>query len=185
MDDLEKFARTYRDKARNVHYIPQGVVSNYRMGDVTGVLLYRKDIWQVEMWIVPPHYVVPEHTHPNVDSYEMYLGGNIRFSRNGEWATPDDFIAPKDGGIVGRMIRVNANDAHGGVSGDGGGVFLSIQKWLNGHKPHTVAADWDGKAFNDDHQSKVTVGNAEEKGEATWRDAATSASQPPDFSIQG
>ncbi len=185
MDDLEKFAFTYREQARGTHYIPQGEVSNYRMGDVTGVLLYRKGVWQVEMWIVPPNYIVPEHTHPNVDTYEMYLGGDIAFSHDGYWAGEDKLIPMRDDTQVGTLIRVNSDDKHGGAFGPRGGVFLSLQRWMNGHKPHTVASDYEGKAFNDGHQTSVTYGKTSAKGEATWRDAATKETSPPYFMAQG
>ena len=33
-------------------------------------------------------YVVPEHTHPNVNSYEIYLTGTIFFSHSGKWVYP-------------------------------------------------------------------------------------------------
>jgi hypothetical protein len=62
---------------------------------------------------------------------------------------------------------------HGGVVGEGGGVFLSVQHWLNGVKPHCVAADYDGVAMGEDHLAKVVYGKASAKRTLTAKDAAS------------
>ena len=37
---------------------------------VSGIVLYRNEQFQVELFICQPNLVIPEHTHPDVDSYE-------------------------------------------------------------------------------------------------------------------
>jgi hypothetical protein len=32
------------------------------------------------VFIVPENTIIPEHVHPNVDSIEVYMGGNIHDS---------------------------------------------------------------------------------------------------------
>ena len=90
-------------------------------------------------------YVVPEHTHPNVNSYEVFLSGkgNMFFSHSGKWVYPkhpDIYYYKKC-----RCIRVNNNDLHGAVVKPGvGGKFISVQHWLNGVKPSCVGLDYQG-----------------------------------------
>ena len=50
---------------------------------VSGVVLYRRDNFQVELFICQPNTVIPEHTHPDVDSYECFLYG-MKFTHSGE-----------------------------------------------------------------------------------------------------
>ena len=150
----------------------------WKIQDVTSILLYRQGQFQVQMFAVPEHTIVPEHTHPNVDSIEVYVGGNIAFSHSGKYIVPKDSIFAKDGplGVCSRRgltVRVRPNDVHGGVVGEGGGVFLSVQHWLNGVKPHCVAADYDGLAMGEDHLAKVVYGKASAKRKLTAKDAAS------------
>ena len=73
----------------------------------------------------------------------------------------------------GRVIRVRSNDKHGGVFGPSGGVFFSVQRWLNGVKPHCVSADYNGVVMGPDHMAGVVFGDAELKPELTPTDAAS------------
>ena len=65
------------------------------------------------------------------------------------------------------------NDVHGGVFGEGGGVFLSVQHWLNGVKPHCVSADYDGITMGEHHLAGVKYGEAKAKKKLTAKDAAS------------
>lgn len=89
------------------------------------------------MFAVPEGTIIPEHTNPNVDSIEVYVGGNIRFSHSGKYIYPKEALHARDGPLGcasrrGMTIRLRPNDLHGGTFGEGGGLFLSVQHWLNG-----------------------------------------------------
>ena len=90
-------------------------------------------------------FVVPEHTHPNINSYEILLSGrrNMFFSHSGKWVYPkhpDIYYYKKY-----RCIRVNNNDLHGAVvKPEREGKFISVQHWLNGVKPSCVGMDYKG-----------------------------------------
>jgi len=96
-------------------------------GDVTETLIYRNQQFQVEQLSVAPNTVLTPHGHPNVDSYMVYVSGQLQFDVGGDSHTPS---IPYD-----EFIRVPAGCVHGGNTGQNGGVFLSIQHWLNGVKP--------------------------------------------------
>ena len=151
-----------------------------RIEDTTSIVWFRDGQFQVELFIVPPNYIIPEHTHPNVDSYEVYLGGQIKFSHTGKWVNdyelePSEQANPGTALNRGRVIRVKPTDRHGGQFGPSGGVFMSVQHWLNGVKPHCVAADYIGAVVGPDHLSKVKYGSAfmKETGPLIPNDAAT------------
>lgn len=141
--------------------------ATWKIQDVTSILLYREPPYQVQLFAAPENTIIPEHTHPNVDSYEVYVGGNINFSHSGKYVFTDDQIKEdpdfKTAVSRGKVIRVLPNDWHGGTFGPGGGVFLSVQKWLNGVEPHCVAADYIGVVMGEDHFNKVVSGKPELK----------------------
>ena len=175
-DPLEQFAKWFINESPRFGLIPfHNAVHNIQ--DVISVIWYRKKPFQVQMFIVPPNYVIPEHTHPNVDSYEFYLGGQINFSLNGTWTTekfenlePDAFgCAP----FKGHVIRVHPSSLHGGTFGPAGGVFMSIQHWLNDVDPHCVSLDYDGVVVGPDHLKKVKFGKPVLKENLSEADAAS------------
>jgi quercetin dioxygenase-like cupin family protein len=175
MDELEKFLLEVFENSSFLGQIPL-FNAVHTIEGVTSVIWYREPPFQVQLFIAPPNYIVPEHTHPNVDSFEIYLGGQIRFSHSGKFTAPEaSFTIPAFDGTAlsrGNSIRVRPNDVHGGIVGPSGGVFMSVQHWLNGVEPHCVAADYTGVTMGSDHFSKVKAGNPELKAVLTKKDAA-------------
>ena len=149
---------------------------------MTAVLWYRKDPFQIQMFVVPPNHIIPEHTHPNVDSYEVYPGGQIRFSHTGKFIIDEAGLdVPNEHGLSkvrGRIIRVKPNDKHGGVFSPSGGVFFSVQRWLNGVPPHCVSADYNGVVMGLEHMAGVVFGDPELKPTLTATDAASRETGP-------
>lgn len=160
-DELEKFCEWALNNIPTIGAIPlHGAV--HKIEDVISVTWYRSGQFQIQMFIVPPNYVIPEHTHPNVDSIEVYLGGQIRFSHLGKFVVPEEmYDTPGDYGLSqarGGLVRVKPDEIHGGIFGPSGGVFMSVQHWLNGVEPHCVAADYTGPTMGADHFKKVIFG---------------------------
>ena len=133
-------------------------------GNVMSGVWYRKDKFQVELFMIAGPWIIPEHIHPNVDSYEVLLGGQIRFSRNGKWLIPETYQIDVDekgtSPYRGETVRVNHDTPHGGVVGSGGAMFFSVQKWLNDIEPHSVGLDWSGITSSKEHLEKLKFGNA-------------------------
>lgn len=175
-DELEDFLHWFLTKAPSIGMIPfYEAVDNVE--GVTKILWYRRDEFQVQLFAVPPNYIIPEHVHPNVDSFEVYLGGQINFSHGGKFVNTkwEDSIPDRYGlsPFRGAVIRVRPHDIHGGVFGPAGGVFMSVQRWLNGVKPHCVAADYTGVVMGPDHASKVVFGDYVVKQDLMPMDAAS------------
>ena len=122
---------------------------------VTGVVIFRKDAFQVQHFIVNPNVVIPDHKHPNVDSYEVALAG-MQFSYRGEqtelsWDQGDDNGLPRD---ALQSLRVHPSDKHGALASPQGGTFLSVQHWLNGVTPTSVGNDWEGETMGASHDEQ-------------------------------
>jgi quercetin dioxygenase-like cupin family protein len=166
MDELDLFLKWSLDNLTLIGRVPYAQPI-WKIQDVTSVLMYRENQFQIQMFIVPEGVIIPEHTHPNVDSYEVYVGGNIKFSHSGKYVLTKELEGEnpdtKTALARGNVIRVKPEDKHGGVFGPGGGVFLSVQHWLNNVKPHCVAADYIGTVMGEDHYDKVICGKPELK----------------------
>ena len=100
---------------------------------LSGTTLYRSYPFQVELFIAKPNIVIPPHIHPNVDSYEVWVSGDIDFMRKGKW-----YNHPHEN----PKIRVKHNNIHGAKTGNLGGSFLSIQKWLDNTHPDFIGNNW-------------------------------------------
>jgi len=143
-DDLEVFKNWWLSNRPINTY--EGAKPCYH-ADIAGTVLYRQYPYQVQLFITPPNTLIEEHLHPNVDSFEVYLTGDIAFTCNGHI-----FDSPK----IGESIRVKTSYWHGGKTGELGATFLSIQKWLNGAQPSSVANDWHD-AKNQKSGNKVNI----------------------------
>ena len=126
---------------------------------VSGVVLYRVKPYQVELFICQPNLIIPEHTHPDVDSYELFLYG-MKFTHSGETVmSKDDALEEENGYPLNayQTIRVKPNDLHGGTASDKGGAFISIQHWLNDVEPTHVSSNWDGNSMGTKHSEQAKL----------------------------
>lgn len=117
---------------------------------IQGMVLCRMPPYQAELFVGFGPGLVPNHAHPNVDSFEVALSGDIRFIVEGRLALPEEVLRSHEDGTMlamGSMVRVRAGAWHGAMVGEGGGAFLSLQRWLNGVAPTSVALDWEGPGF--------------------------------------
>jgi len=113
------------------------------VADTHGVVLYRQEPYQVELFNVKPNSEIVAHVHPNVDSFEVFVNGDIEFLCDGVWYRQEQ---------LGASIRVLPSSWHGGKFGPRGGCFISIQKWLNGVEPKFVGDDWTGSDHSRSYQ---------------------------------
>jgi len=135
-DDLENFKNWWISN-RSINTPKENALSH--VNDTHGVVLYRQDCYQVELFNVKPNSEIKPHIHPNVDSFEMFVGGDISFMCDDVWYDQD---------LIGATIRVPPSSYHGGKFGERGGCFISIQKWLNNKTPRFVGDDWVDKENN-------------------------------------
>ena len=132
-DPVQALAKWYLDEAPSIGAAPFHCAVS-RIGCVSGAVLLRHYPFQIQLFICPPDIIIPEHTHPDVDSYEVYIGGQIDFMINGSSVSPlEKRIADEEGwaALRGSVIRVKPTTKHGGKIGKEGGIFVSVQQWLN------------------------------------------------------
>tara|TARA_R110002020_G_scaffold473916_1_gene703966 strand:- start:688 stop:1179 length:492 start_codon:yes stop_codon:yes gene_type:complete len=124
---------------------------------IAGITLYKKQPYQVQLFICEPNTVITEHSHPNIDSYEMFLYG-MEFSHKGKIIIDKRMSMLRKKNIP-RLsnvtLRIKPNDLHGALSSEKGGAFISIQKWLNNMNPTHVSKDWQGQPLGDKHKIQL------------------------------
>lgn len=134
-----------RPPARGIMHV------TFEDGAALSCVLHRSGCFQVEQFTVLPREggsTFPDHRHPNVDSIEYFMAGEIRFRLRGlDVATAEAAAAVGEDGaalLAGRRLPVRAVDLHGGWVGAGGAMFLSIQRWQHDIVPSSVLLDWAG-----------------------------------------
>lgn len=142
---------------------------------------YREGQFQVQVFNFTDlkYVIVPEHTHPNVNSYEVGISGDVHFTHGQKWFYPRHpalhyYKSPKTNKKY-RCIRVNNTDIHGALIGPKGGIFLSVQQWLNNTNPSCVAMDYDGYGISE-NQSKIAGVKYKQR---TWKMAASKENGNP------
>jgi len=135
--------------------------------DICSIVLHKFGQYQTELFVAPREWntttkprnnnftdlkgakKMEQHRHPNVDSFEVPLCGNIDFFKNGEPVAPREKVfgvSPKGQSLLfGTFTRILPVDWHGASFGPGGGSFMSVQHWLNGVVPSSVGMDWEGQ----------------------------------------
>lgn len=158
-DDLSYFANWYltSEKIDRI-YTPFKNPLLFIEG-VSGIVLYRSKPYQVELFICQPNLIIPEHTHPDVDSYECFLYG-MKFTHSGETVmSEEEALEEQDGYPINayQTIRVKPNDLHGGTASKNGGAFISIQHWLNDVEPTHVSSNWNGDSMGKQHSNQAKL----------------------------
>lgn len=154
-DPTVEFALWY---SKNHQPVPPADAPIHRYNGLTSIVMYRQGDYQVELFILDPDLETPDHAHPNVDSVEIFFCGDLYFRHLKTLLTTHDqcqLVQPNGvQQLHGSMWRVRENESHGVSSGPRGCSFLSVQRWLNGVKPHSVGKDWiddaTGNTFNKD-----------------------------------
>ena len=128
-----------------------------RVGAFSGLVLYRKAPYQVQLWQCDPNSEIPDHSHPHVDSIQQYLSGEMSLRLNGREVMPMNTVKDDGSGYStarGAFIRVRPTDNHGATIGPMGACFLTYQHFLD-NNPRSVHMDWEGEPLSDEHAMEI------------------------------
>lgn len=153
-DDLKEFKNWFLKN--NTIQVPYDNPLMFIDG-IFGITLYKKKPYQVQLFICEPNTEITEHSHPNIDSYEMFLYG-MEFSHKGKIIIDKRMSMLRKKNIprlANVTLRIKPNDIHGALSSNKGGSFISIQKWLNNINPSHVSKDWTGKPLGKKHKIQL------------------------------
>lgn len=116
----------------------------YDYGPVRSLVVYRHGSYQVELFTIVANAGFPEeHRHPDVESYEVHMCGQIQLTLNGVLSCPTRLRLPH--GRRQYVTHIRETDWHGAAPLPTGGAFVSVQRWLHDVPPTSVGLNWEGK----------------------------------------
>jgi len=125
------------------------------------LVLFRKDQYQVELYISKPNTQTPMHSHPNIESITMYLTGNLSFSKDGvNFTDISMYQKAKPNGthmLLWANQENNSGTPHMLKVGNEGGSILVFEKWLKGN-PTSVSVNWVGDLIGEEHAKLMEHG---------------------------
>jgi hypothetical protein len=153
-DPLKAFAHWYIKKIITDKVLPIDTIYNNVniVSNCYGVVLFKQYPFQVQLWLCKSNEMSPEHTHPDVDTYEVYFGGDIIFTKNGKVVKKRPQELPNfKSSAWGWFSRINANDKHQALINGTNSSFLSIQYWKNNIPATSIEKNWKGNRFGENH----------------------------------
>jgi len=81
--------------------------------------------WQLEFWFAPRPTVIPWHTHPNINSFLIFLGGKMTWFAGNEYKIMvSREMTWRD---MFRGFSIPSDCVHGA---SGYGLFVNFERWL-------------------------------------------------------
>lgn len=149
--DLADYMRFIMQSSFGALAPPENPIVTY--GRTVGICLDRRGQYQVELFIIPPPVEIVEfHTHPDVDAFELHMGGDFDFEAADFSYTafpPGTHLCEKN------LVWVPSTCVHGAInarSESKGTSILTIQFWKNGVIPTSVVHNFLLDDGNKHHQ---------------------------------
>lgn len=120
------------------------------------MILFDDGEYRVDLIGAPGEVEFKPHVHPDVDSYEVFLGGDMTFTIDGQpVGKNDNQFEPKvwyngTHPFRGAYNRFTPETLHSGVGGKRGGIVLSIQRWHKRNNEQFIADNTNVKFLNKD-----------------------------------
>jgi hypothetical protein len=134
----------------------QDAIINF--GNIIRLLLYRKEQYQVELFIVPfAQSSFTLHCHPDVDSYEFPLTGDNMLFLDGQYVfTAEQVQQWLASAVRSTPVHIGPDCWHSGY-GNTPYAFLSMQRWLHGIEPTSVGLNWQGVPSSLEHANMLSA----------------------------
>lgn len=139
-DELHDYAEAIG--ARMLEHLGARPRSVQDLGMVDSSVLHRTGYMQAELIRIRPGSRIAVHRHPQVDSIDLLVAGNVAAFMIGAHQVPRF--------IHGIGLRIAESAPHGGEAGPQGLVVLSCQRWAQ--PPSHITLAWRGSPLNDVHE---------------------------------
>lgn len=134
-DSLSSFANWWLDNKMPIIFPKDPEV--YLSDDATSICLFRKERFQVEMYLIHPQPLVPLHGHPGVQVIKCRMGKTL---------TPIFSPVLSRNQLHGSGMTLEADKL--------GFPLLALQYWEN-RDPTTIASMWKGKTVGPKHEALI------------------------------
>jgi hypothetical protein len=113
------------------------------------VCVFRRDVYQVEMYIAKPEFMSSKHSHP-FEQQIIFLGGDMWGNReNGRL----EHLGDNDKNKVGHILP--PNNWHQVGSGSQGFVFFNCQKWPSVKMMTSAVVEYGGESLGPLHKQII------------------------------
>lgn len=146
-NSLEEFTDWFID-SRFPIIIPWDAVVR-RTDDATTTCIFRKNRFQVELYLIYEGFFVQQHEHPGVEVITMQMGGGRRGEKN---ALGSSTIA---GLLSSKLKDGELHGTHKVTSLSQGFCLLSFEKWSENVKMTSAAICWKGKTAGPIHDKLI------------------------------
>ena len=108
--------------------------------DATAVCVFRHGRFQIEFYIIKPHYSIESHCHPGMEIMTLYFAGG----KNSPYGARSFHNTADKWGRV--RSKLESGEYHGGEDTDvfSGFVLVALQKWDEGIPMTSAAINWTG-----------------------------------------
>lgn len=137
---VEEFAHWYFTNGMPI--LPPKNSEVFTSDDATATCLFRHGRFQLEIYLIHPDPVIPQHEHPGVENIEFSL--STVTMRGLDEALR---AVQRDGMSHGKDIRDRSSSA--------GFVLYSAQKWSDGLNMSTIGARWKGHTAGPKHEAII------------------------------
>lgn len=120
--------------------------------DATAICVFKHGRYQVEFYIIRPHYSIKSHSHPGMEIMTLFLGGG---STNPTGAHTFHNTSGRWGRI---RAKLESGEYHGGEDTDvySGFILCAIQKWDDGVPMTSAAINWMGPSAGPLHDELIS-----------------------------
>lgn len=113
-----------------------------RHGPCIGICLWKWKQKFIQLWIIPPSYVIEPHSHDDEDIELMYLWGETTFYRQICKSEDIEQFKPSIDYDIGKRFTVPAGAAHWFKTTTTKLIFVNFSTFLKGKRPRSAALDF-------------------------------------------
>lgn len=146
-DDLHDYAEAVR--GRLAEHVAGPHLSALASENWDCAVVHRTGALQAELIHIRPNERIPPHLHPDVDSVDLLVSGDIDLVIAGKRIAEGYGSERREAFLKRAGIRIAANAPHGGTTGPQGVVFVSCQRWAI--PPSHIALAWAGAPCTPGH----------------------------------
>lgn len=123
--------------------------------DATAICIFRQPPYQVEFYIIHPNVNIKLHSHPDIETITIHLGGD-KTSTTGDFGTSNTFNRDKFEKVI--MGKKHGKFTESGFSNEGF-AMLSFQRWRQGITMTSAALNWRGPSAGPIHDKLLGKSN--------------------------
>jgi hypothetical protein len=161
-NNIDEFTKWYQDNG--YPFKPPAGDPIYVTDHTLSSIIFREGRYQVELYLLAPNWITPNHGHPGINHRIIFLNGTVGGSKNGTFLN-DSFEwcdnAREDGCniLFGFVNDFTGDDYHQVYTGHRGGLVAITQEWDEGLIMSSQSVQYIGESIGPEHEHRVNLNN--------------------------